>query len=117
MRIAGEGRAMIRTDVDGVMEAIVGMPDFAVWCCVGSWPDGGYIASCVLIDVDHATQQGLVVIDAGLSPADRVPGFDVFKGFVDGVTDYGRSPNTALVNLYNKLLAMAVKRESVGPSR
>lgn len=88
--------------INQMIEEIVGVPDYAVIFSLWPWPDGGWMAGCVLINKVWAKEQGLLIakLDEWSSEAHRWNSTD---GFEYGINSHSYSWPTAIYELYQKL--------------
>jgi hypothetical protein len=83
-----------------ILTALIGAPDYAVIAMYWPWPDGGYMAGCVLIDKEFAEEQGLV---AQHLEEDIYAKWDCIDGFKHGVNAHASNETDAVNKLWEKM--------------
>src|SRR5882672_8592637 len=84
------------------VDALVGLPDYAVIFCCSPWPDGGWMAGFEMDDKDWAMEQGL---ESRFLPqtTHKNDGWSIFDGFKNGVVAHGSHLAEAIENAVAKV--------------
>lgn len=99
----------LRTDIVlGTLRLINGNPDFAVCAMYWPWPDGGWMAGCVLLDKEWAVEQGL---QAQYLEEDFKGKWNPFDGFEHGLNVHASNEKDAVQKLWRELYALPCKSE------
>jgi|GEM_PF-6846248 len=86
----------------GVVEKMVGLPDYAVCFSVWSWPDGGWMAGVALMDREYAEKQNLPRAICALEE-DFDPAWNACDGFKNGINVHAPYPEEAVGALYKRV--------------
>lgn len=90
------------------VERLVGLPDYGVMFCVSPWPDGGWMAGVVVIDLEWVVEQieshaGITCVMGDLPEDSTYPSWDIIDGFHSGVTVHGYDAADAIDILWQTL--------------
>ena len=89
--------AITPSEFDQMIEEIAGAPDYAVILNIWTWPDGGWMAGCIVVDVGWGKAQGLVAIKALYETEDE--SWDMYDGFAHGRNAHGSTKEEAVRDL------------------
>jgi len=95
------------------LEALAGLPDYAVVVMVWPWPDGGWMAGIVLTDHEYAADQGMpaAVLDLPEFEDLNTIRWDVISGFSWGINVHGSSLAAAVEALWAEVHSGVVAEE------